>query len=107
MDWYCSIQGKPDARDMAWKQNLCAFARMPEVTVYDSSELFFPMEEEDFRNLETAVDGCVKVHLNSIIMAETEEEFKTLYDSFEEELYKAGVKELEERKARIYRFRMK
>lgn len=106
-DWYCSSQGKPDARDKAWKQILCAFARRPEVTVYDSSELFPPIEEEDFREVETAVDGCIKANLNAIIMAGTEEEFKTIYDSFKEELYQAGIKELEERKARIYRNRIK
>lgn len=106
-DWYCSSRGKPDEQTMAWKQILCAFARRPETTVYDSPKLLFSMEEERLRELETAAAGCIKAHMNSLILAETQEEFDTLYDSFRKDLYKAGIEELEERKARIYQNRTK
>ena len=90
-DWLLSIQSEPDAQDRAWKQLLCAFARRPETRIYDSSGLNFSMEDEERREKKAAVEGCVKAHLNSLIMAETEEKFEEEYDSFRKDLQEAAA----------------
>ena len=100
-DWYYATRKTADEDTRAWAQLLCAAARMPETVIYDKSMFDFPLAGGHIRELETEVNESMKEHLNTVIVAETTEEFEKAYEDMMDALESAGIRELEQYRERM------